>query len=178
MYSSNEERSTEKKEFAAHPGTGKRKAQEVQKEVIDHGTWRLCLGKAAGKVEEKRNEPMHVLALVDDCWMKPVLLQPSSNNVAIDSASIAAKHGAAQQSEAKHSRTQQDTAEQSRAQQTQQSTTEHGRAQQSTAEKKAQELHKEVINCGTGCTPSPTSRTDNSIAYSQSAEQEHQKTVD
>ena len=91
VYSNNEERSTEKNEFAGQSGTGKRKAQEVQKEVINHGTWRFCLGKAADKVEEKRNEPMHVLALVDDCWMKPVLLKPSSNNVAVDSASIAAK---------------------------------------------------------------------------------------
>ena len=91
VYSNNEERSTEKNEFADQTCTGKRKVQEGEEEVSNHDTWRLCLGKAADKVEEKRNEPMRVLALVDDCWMKPVLLKPSSNNVTVDRASIAAK---------------------------------------------------------------------------------------
>ena len=54
-------------------------------------TWKLCLGGAADKSEKKRKEPLHVLVLVGDCWMKPVSQKISGNKVAVENASIAAK---------------------------------------------------------------------------------------
>ena len=54
-------------------------------------TWKPCLGGAADKSEKKRKEPLHVLVLVGDCWMKPVSQKISGNKVAVENASIAAK---------------------------------------------------------------------------------------